>query len=771
MTLRRFLFALCILLLAPLADAQLTLPKQLFGASKEASKSPEVSTTDAVDPRAEAETLLAEARRRQEEQRLKERAATEKGSPASERQRLLDRLVLLYGERVKLLDELATLKNLPPETPNQRSVMAALSGPPPYSALRVDALRDEFDTLSEHLKSLGAAGRALEEQQAVLIEVRKRAGKAVRLAEDRLAMADSRERIDKDRESLELASLSQQQADADLSTVTVGRNLIQMKLEKLQPLREKMQRLLSRVLPEQRLSKEDFEQQQATLRLKQARVSAEIDQMVAENSKHATERERLAKLLTGADPNGPIAHRMQVLDVQMETDRLTLMTLTWLDGLLQTASSAWEQRFVGFSSDDPATRQTVLSALQRTSDELVSRQDLFREMQDGARTAVIQQALRLENTSLSSSEKSQEAAILKALEKRVQDYQRLEVAGRQLHRQINRWLKDFGFSGEAGDTGNWKLGALQVTNTLKQIWDFEMFAVEDSTFVDGKTVTVAYGVTVGKSIGAIVLYIVGYWLFSLLSARLQRLMVSRFHVDEQLASVIRRWSMIALALVLVIFILNLARIPLTVFAFMGGALAIGIGFGTQTIIKNVISGIIILFERKVRVGDIVAVQGMTGYVTQVDLRASTLRGFDGLEALVPNSSLLENQVINWTYSSAHVRREIRVGIAYGSPVHGAADIISGCADDHGQVLRDPKPEVFFEDFGDNALLLVLVFWVELGPNLMGRRVDSDLRYAMEKRLGTAGISIAFPQRDVHLDVSQPLPVRVTREPVARPDPG
>jgi len=99
-------------------------------------------------------------------------------------------------------------------------------------------------------------------------------------------------------------------------------------------------------------------------------------------------------------------------------------------------------------------------------------------------------------------------------------------------------------------------------------------------------------------------------------------------------------------------------------------------------------------------------------------------------------------------------------------VHAAAEIITGCADDHGQVLKDPQPEVFFEDFGDNALLLVLVFWVELGPNLMGRRVDSDLRYAMEKRLGKAGITISFPQRDVHLDLSQPLPVRVVQAPAS-----
>jgi small-conductance mechanosensitive channel len=224
--------------------------------------------------------------------------------------------------------------------------------------------------------------------------------------------------------------------------------------------------------------------------------------------------------------------------------------------------------------------------------------------------------------------------------------------------------------------------------------------------------------------------------------------------------------MIGVSVVLVILILNLARIPLTAFAFMGGALAIGIGFGTQTIIKNVISGIIILFERKIRVGDIVAIGGTTGHVTAVDLRASTVRSFDGVEALVPNSTFLENQVVNWTYSNSRIRREIRVGIAYGSPVRQAADVIAGCAAEHGQVLKDPPPEVYLEDFADNAILMVLIFWVELSPTLSGRRVDSDLRFMIEKRLAAADIAIPFPQRDVHLDAGKPIPVHVVPPPEA-----
>jgi len=770
MIFRRLLVGLLMLLLAPLAYAQLALPKQFSTTPKATLPGESASTAALADPRAQAEALLAEARRAQEAERLKDAQASGEERPTTARQRLLDRLVLLYGERLKLLDELEAMKKSSLETASQKALLAELAGPPPYSAVRTDALRDEYDALREQLKSLASAARALEAQQASLIDARQRAAEAVRLAEDRLARADGRNQVDKDRNNRELAALRRQQAEAELSTIALGLDLVHLKQQKLQPISQEMQRLLAQALPKQRLAKEDFERQQAQLREMLAKVSTEIDRMVAENGKRAAEHTRLAALPQASDPRGATARRLQLIDKQMETDRLSLMTLTWLQGMIQLASDAWGQRYVAFSSDDAATRQAVIVALSQASRDLASREDLFRELQESARIEVRQQEQRLDGAVLDAASAAQESAILDTLKKRVQAYQRVEVAGARLDRQLKRWLDDFGFRAESGGLDNWKLGALQVVQVLKGVWDFEMFAVEDSTHVDGRTVTVAYGVTVGKSIGALALFVVGYWLFSLLSARLQGLMVSRFRVDEQVASVIRRWAMIVLAVVLIIFILNLARIPLTVFAFMGGALAIGVGFGTQTIIKNVISGIIVLFERKIRVGDIIALDGVTGYVTQVDLRASTVRGFDGVEALVPNSSFLENQVVNWTYSNARIRREIRIGVAYGSPVHDAADIVRGCADDHGQVLKDPKPEVFFEDFGDNALLLVLVYWVELGPSLMGRRVDSDLRYAMEKRLGSAGIRIPFPQRDLHVDVSQPLPVRVTQEPDGKPTP-
>ncbi len=205
-----------------------------------------------------------------------------------------------------------------------------------------------------------------------------------------------------------------------------------------------------------------------------------------------------------------------------------------------------------------------------------------------------------------------------------------------------------------------------------------------------------------------------------------------------------------LGVVLAIVVLNLARIPLTVFAFLGGALAIGVGFGTQTILKNVISGVILLFERKVRVGDIVELGGVTGHVAAVDLRATTVCSFNGVEALIPNSHFLENQVVNWTYSNQHIRRELRLGIAYGSDIRLAETLLLAAANGHPRVLETPVPEVFLEDFGDSGLSMTLFYWVELSTEVSPSRVDSDLRHDIYEQFSQAGIVFPFPQRDIHV---------------------
>jgi small-conductance mechanosensitive channel len=202
------------------------------------------------------------------------------------------------------------------------------------------------------------------------------------------------------------------------------------------------------------------------------------------------------------------------------------------------------------------------------------------------------------------------------------------------------------------------------------------------------------------------------------------------------------------------------KIPFTVFAFLGGAIAIGAGFGMQTLLKNLISGLMLLVERPFKLGDLVEVAGMRGRVMDIGVRSSVVRSVDGIETLIPNSVFLEQNVTNWTYSSQKVRFSLPVNVAYGSDVRKVRDTLIEAALRHPDILDQPPPSVLLSDFGNDALVFNLNFWLEMRPDVDSYTVRSDLRFTIEKELGDLGIVIAFPQRDVHLDTARPLQVEV-----------
>jgi potassium efflux system protein len=192
------------------------------------------------------------------------------------------------------------------------------------------------------------------------------------------------------------------------------------------------------------------------------------------------------------------------------------------------------------------------------------------------------------------------------------------------------------------------------------------------------------------------------------------------------------------------------------------ALGVGIGFGLQEIVANFISGIIILFERPVRVGDVVTIGDTTGVVSRVRIRATTIRNWDRQELLVPNKEFITGRLLNWTLSDNVNRIVIPVGIDYGADVPKALALLEEAAKEHGGVLNDPAPVITFEGFGDNALSLVLRCFLDSLDNRLV--VVSELHQSINAKFRAAGISIAFPQRDVHLSSPEPLDVRIHSDP-------
>ena len=188
------------------------------------------------------------------------------------------------------------------------------------------------------------------------------------------------------------------------------------------------------------------------------------------------------------------------------------------------------------------------------------------------------------------------------------------------------------------------------------------------------------------------------------------------------------------------------------------ALGVGIGFGLQEIVANFISGLIILFEHPIRVGDIVTVGDKDGMVTRIRIRATTIRDWDGKELLVPNKEFITGRLLNWTLSDSQNRVVIPVGIAYGSDVEEAIKLLYKVVDEHPNTLAEPKPTIVFEHFGDNALeLTARSFLDSMEDRLI---IATDIRTRIYKAFNEAGIVIAFPQRDVHLDVVGPVSVEV-----------
>jgi len=184
------------------------------------------------------------------------------------------------------------------------------------------------------------------------------------------------------------------------------------------------------------------------------------------------------------------------------------------------------------------------------------------------------------------------------------------------------------------------------------------------------------------------------------------------------------------------------------------ALSVGLGFGLQEIVANFISGIILLFEQPIRVGDVVTVENTTGTVSRIRIRATTIINWERQELVIPNKSFITGTLINWTLSDTVNRVIITVGVGYGSDTKQAMEIMRQIAIEHPDILDDPAPRITFELFGDNSLnLLMRGYLNDIDKRLT---VITELHQEILERFREAGIEIAFPQRDVHLDTSRPL---------------
>lgn len=237
----------------------------------------------------------------------------------------------------------------------------------------------------------------------------------------------------------------------------------------------------------------------------------------------------------------------------------------------------------------------------------------------------------------------------------------------------------------------------------------------------------------------------------LIARRIARISASRlakrFDVDRGTEFTVRRLLQYALTAAGVIVAFQFIGVDFSTLAVFFGFLSVGIGFGLQNVTSNFVAGLILLFERPIKIGDRVTIGDLEGDVTQINMRSTTVRSVRNISVIVPNADFISDKVVNWSHGEPTVALWIDVGVAYDSDLDGVIRALTEVAEEHDATLQYPAPEVRLLSFGDSAWDMRLIAWVD-DPQA-NRSISSELNMAIVRKFNEAEIEIPFPQRDLH----------------------
>ena len=669
-----------------------------------------------------------------------------------ERRTLLHHIVRNLDEQIDdtlRLEQARRQRNQPPESP---STAPAPEESPPYSVFFADQL---WDTIySQHL-----AVEGLQSQQS-LFELRSgRARDGLQATEERLRQLSERLESakgtvdDRQRWLRDLETLRQKAAAVLLQATELSKTRIGEELSDAKARLESAEHRLAAVESQEEFTEADLAKIRTRLSEEQQQLADELDKTTAERLRQFDELRTMEGQLASRVSKGSTAGRQAARNLRrtqgaievghVRTDALSLKgdLLQLLLDVVEGERQLWESRYAIVHSGEPGTIREAYDRFAPLFTNFQASRDYVRQQLGIGARQIGELETRLKN-SATADDRSHARALLDAHRLREGIYsstlQRLDQASRFLE----RWKSMFKEQQQelplsARLEGWWQ----QTLERTKGAWDWEVFSAEDTIEVEGKKITGHRSVTVGKIVTALVILSIGYWLCLYVAALVGRLAVTRLGVDAELANLLRQWSQALLLTVLIVTSLLWVKIPLTIFAFLGGAFAIGIGFGAQNLLKNVISGILLLIERPLRVGDLIEVENVRGRVTTIGLRSSTVRDAKGVVTLIPNSSFLERHLTNWTYSSRIGRFSLRVGALYGSPTHLVMKLLGDLAANHPHVLKTPQPQVLLEEFGNQGRIFTLNYWLEIRLDVDPHEVASALRFAIEEKFEAAGVKI------------------------------
>ncbi len=672
-----------------------------------------------------------------------------------ERRSLLQQIARGYDEQIDDLQRLKEAQQRHEEISRTSQEWKGVPESPPYSVFLADQL---WGTLF----SLRLADEGLESQLS-LIELRfDRARDALKTAEERLRQASERLEATTDpaqssrqRWIRDLEDLRRRAASVAVTAAESSKTRVEQELADTQARLALAQRQLAAVEPQVEFTEADLHKVRSRLAQERRALEAELQQVIAdrhalvqdlresERRLEAQMKKEPGKSSSGTMPPRALQAKQTVELKRAQLDNLILAgdLLRQLLDIVEGERQLWESRFALAHAPERAKAREIYERFTSRLTNFGASQEYLRQQLGVVSGQISELDNRLRNAK-TPMERNHVREMLQAHQQRAAAYTRSLQRVEQATRFLERWKSEFKeqrkelpFSARLDE---WQQRAWDLT---KRAWHFEIFSAEDAIEVEGKTITGRRSVTVGKIITALGILLVGYWICLYLARLIGRLAVSRLGLTEDVANLVRQWSQAFLITILIVISLVSVKIPLTIFAFLGGAFAIGVGFGAQNLLKNVISGILVLIERPMRVGDLIEVDNVRGRVTTIGLRSSTVRDAKGMETLIPNSSFLERNLTNWTYSSRYSRFSLRIGVAYGTSPHQIVDLLDGLAKEHPKILKVPSPQVLLDDFGGQGFIFTLNYWLEIRLDTDPGAVASELRFLIEKKFSETGLKV------------------------------
>ena len=616
--------------------------------------------------------------------------------------------------------------------------------PLPKDDAEVDTLREKLAALRTQAQTATAQVNLDEESLARQQSALKAAGQQLRRAQEEFDAADTDAARNRAALQLKLAEIQQEAASSAVFLASWRLYAYELGLRAGQAEVRAIEQALSAsgldsVFNEKRIlaATERIERERASVQ-KQIE-SAQSARQSLEETISRLEKERQAA--TGEEDKKRIDAELEIAREAREfAARIGVAGQAWIEGL-DEALRMWKTTLSVAENPGPAAYVNA----RKVADQLLAHSDPWREQ-----IARYLQQARGRLDELESLPRSKDAAISKLEEQRldlvrqrvaqVRDISALfenllEHAG-QMRAESSQLLKRSSVSERVTQ------GFAEFAKRMENVWNHELFTAQEKIIGgDGSVSTRMRGISIGKIVLGVIGLAAGAFIARTL-ARILRGNLSRRHaVDTARAAFLEKVVFYFFLMLVVFTTLNWLRIPLTTFAFLGGALAIGIGFGAQTLMNNFISGLILLAEQRIKVGDVIEADGHLGRVMDLGTRCSRVRKFDGVDVLVPNSYLLEKNVINWTLSDSHHRYDIVIRVSSGASTELVLSTLYSSLEAQPEVLSEPEATVIFEAFGDKTLNFHLYYWLDIA-RADASKVGSEIRLRIDRLCREAKIEIA-----------------------------